>query len=145
MTDGVEKISLLIVEDDANIRYLLEAAALRAEVFGPVTTAPDGRAALDWLKQCDAPSLPEFIVTDLCMPRMTGIELVRELKADITLRSIPVGMITSSDVPNDRKDALVAGACSFVNKPHGLEALTKALLTLRASCGRSLARQHNAA
>src|SRR3954468_19339796 len=128
------KVPLMIVEDDANIRYLLSAAAERAEVYGPITTAPDGQAALELLRQLEPSALPEVIATDLSMPRMNGIELIRALKADPALRHIPVGVITSSDQPNDRNDAFAAGACAFIWKPHSLDALIKALLVIYESC-----------
>jgi CheY-like chemotaxis protein len=129
-----DKVSVMIVEDDANIRYLLEAAAERLGIFSKVTVAVDGLAALDTLRQANASEHPAFIATDLSMPRMNGIELIRALKADPLLRHIPIGVITSSDVPNDRSDAFAAGACSFLAKPHGLEALKQALLAMHDSC-----------
>lgn len=129
-----EKIGLLIVEDDANIRYLLEMAALHAGVFLPLAALDDGKTAIDWLQARDSQDLPDFILTDLSMPRMTGLELLRAVKADPKLRDIPVAIITSSNIPNDRDDAFAAGACGFVEKPHGLDALTKALLELRNGC-----------
>ena len=129
-----EKISLLIVEDDANIRYLLEMAALRSGEFDPIVTAEDGKAALDWLQLCEVSDFPALIATDLSMPRMTGLELVRALKSHPLLREIPVAVITSSDVPNDREDALAAGACAFVAKLHGPAAMLETLLGLRRGC-----------
>ncbi len=129
-----EKVSLMIVEDDVHIRYLLEAAAERAGIFGRVTSFPDGEAAIAALRQSAPADLPAFVSTDLSMPRMTGIDLVRAMKADPDLRQIPIGIITSSDLPNDREDALAAGACTFIAKPHGLDAMVKALLSMYESC-----------
>ena len=129
------KVSLLIVEDDTNIRYFLEAAALRAELFDPIRTATDGQAALEFLRASDGSDLPAMVITDLSMPRMTGLELLRALKNDARLRHMPVAVITSSDIPNDRELALKAGACSFVHKPFGIDALTRVLIEIRESCG----------
>lgn len=129
------KVSLLIVEDDANLRYLLETAARRAGLFEPVISAKDGQAALEILQASAGTELPAMIVTDLSMPRMTGLELLRALKSDLRTRSIPVAIITSSDLPNDRDLALEAGACSFVHKPYGLDALARALVAIRECCG----------
>lgn len=129
-----EIISLFIVEDDANIRYLLEVAAQRAGGFDPVRVAPDGQAAWEMLQQTDAPSLPDLIITDLSMPRLNGLDLVRRLKADAHLHSIPVAILTSSNQAHDREDALLAGACAFFPKPQGLEALRRVLAELRDTC-----------
>jgi CheY-like chemotaxis protein len=129
------KVRLLIVEDDANIRFLLETAAQRSDRFEAITATVDGQAALDLLRASDASSLPSLIVSDLSMPRMTGLELLRRVKSDRRMRTIPVAIITSSDAPKDRDLALGAGACSFVHKPCGVDALTRALVTIVDSCG----------
>lgn len=129
------KVSLLIVEDDANIRFLLQTAAQRSGRFEPIRSAGDGQSALDILQTGDASDLPALIVTDLSMPRMTGLELVRSVKNDARLRNIPIAVVTSSDIPNDRDMALSAGACSFVHKPYGVEALMRVLVEILDSCG----------
>ncbi len=108
------KVALLIVEDDPNIRFLLEAAAHRCGSFEPITSAADGQAALEQLQSADSSALPALIVTDLSMPRLTGLELVRAVKSDERTRNIPIAIITSSDAPQHRDLVLAAGACSFV-------------------------------
>ena len=128
------KVPLLIVEDDANVRVLLEAAAQRSQLFEPIMQAADGQAAFEMLHLLSTAELPGLIVSDLSMPRMSGLELLRSIKADERLRHINVGIITSSDVPNDRELAMAGGACSFVHKPHGLETLVRALISIHASC-----------
>ena len=128
------KVSLMIVEDDANVRFLLETAALRTDLFDPIASANDGQEALDKLRTSQTPELPGLIVSDLSMPRMTGLDLVRAVKADERMRAISVAIITSSDAPNDRAMALEAGVCSFVHKPYGLDALAQALTAIRDSC-----------
>lgn len=142
---GVERVSVLIVEDDANIRYLLETAAARAGGFEVVATLPDGQAALGWIKERAAHGLPDLVLTDLSMPRLTGLELLRALKADERFRHVPVAIITSSNVPNDRAESFAAGACDFIEKPHGLEALTKVFLGLRRIGSERCAPRHHAA
>ncbi len=128
------KVSLMIVEDDTNIRFLLDAAAQRSGLFDPIVALPDGQAAFEVLRNADPTHLPALIVTDLAMPRMTGLELLRAIKSDDRTKNIPVAIITSSDLPDDRDLALGAGACSFVSKPYGVEALTRALIGIRESC-----------
>lgn len=128
------KSSLLIADDDPQIRYLMETAAERSGRFGRVEMAPDGESALILLRQRDQADYPDLIVSDLCMPRMDGIALIRELKRDPNLRRIPIAIVTSSNIPNDREDALAAGACAFIEKPQGLDALARMLDSLRGCC-----------
>lgn len=131
---GRGKLSLLIADDDPQIRYLMEAAAGRCGSFGRVEMAADGESALDLLRKRDRADYPDLIVSDLSMPRMDGLELIRELKRDPNTRRIPIAIITSSNIPNDRADALAAGACAFIEKPQGLDALTRVLDSLRGCC-----------
>lgn len=130
--DPPHKVSLLIAEDDERLRALVEAAAQRAGVFAPIRVAADGEQALALAR--DAGERPELIVSDLSMPRMTGLDLIRALKSNDATRTIPVAVITSSDLPNDRENALAAGACAFLPKPLGFDALTQLLVSLRESC-----------
>ena len=124
----------MIVEDDANIRYLLETAATRTGVFEPVVGFANGHDAWEALRASEPASLPALIVSDLSMPRMSGMELLRAAKSEPALRAIPFAIITSSHVPRDRDAALAEGACAFIVKPYGLDALGKALLELRNAC-----------
>lgn len=119
------KLPLLIVEDDANLRYLMQAAAERTDLFGPIHTCEDGLAALEFLQTRTVDEKPGLVASDLSMPRMTGLELLRAIKGDPALRTIPVAIITSSDLPNDREEAYAAGASAFIAKPFGLEALAR--------------------
>lgn len=129
------KVALMIVEDDANIRFLLETAAHRSGLFDPVLSADNGQSAWDALTAADSAQLPDLIVSDLKMPHMTGLELARAVKHDERMRNIPFAIITSSDTSNDRDHALAAGVCSFMSKPFGIDALMRALVGIRDSCG----------
>lgn len=140
-----EKISILIVDDDTNIRYLLETATTRDGGFEIVAALEDGAVALEWLNRQETEELPDFVLTDLSMPRLTGLDLVKAMKANERLRQIPVAIITSSNIPNDREDAYAAGVCEFIQKPHGLDALTKVMAGLRTKCAELTAKRHHAA
>lgn len=133
------KPSLLIVDDDKHMRELLAAAADRSGEFSDVTSAPNGRVALEVVQRyCRrrADGQPEFFVlSDLSMPEMDGIELLRELKQSAATRGVPVAIMTSSNRPNDRQDATAAGCCAFFYKPARLDALTDLVRSLPRICG----------
>jgi CheY-like chemotaxis protein len=128
------KVSLLIAEDDPHIRYLMVAAAERTGCFAPIGSFADGESAWEAMRSSAPHDLPEFVVSDLSMPRMSGLDLIRAMKREERTRGIPIAIVTSSDQPSDRDDALTAGAAAFEQKPQGLEALTQLLATLRHSC-----------
>lgn len=106
---------LLIVDDDSRIRELAEHVASRSGFFRSVTTAANGRDALQKLFGGDA--LPEVILTDLSMPEIDGFELVQTLKNLPMTRHIPVCMFSSSGVLYDQQHALDVGCAAFFPKP----------------------------
>ncbi len=112
----------------------MEIAAGRAGGFSRIELAPDGQVALDLVRSRSYADYPDLLISDLAMPRLDGLNLIRALKRDPQTRRIPIAIVTSSDIPNDRRDALAAGAYAFIEKPQGLEALTHVLETLRDSC-----------
>ena len=129
--------SLLIVEDDDRLRSLVEEAARRAAVFHSIIAVADGQYALDFIssKIRRPEPLPDFVLTDLSMPRVDGLRLLRELKARPETRDVPVAVMTSSDLPNDREDATAAGCCAFFHKPHRLDDIVLLIASLPQICG----------
>lgn len=115
---------LLFVEDDAE-DVQLTLMGFRLQGFEPrVVVAKDGKEALELLlAACEASRpLPAAILTDIKMPRMDGLELLRQVKGDPRLREIPVAILTSSDHEADRKEALSHGAGLYLMKPSSLDA-----------------------
>ena len=115
---------VLVAEDEPDIRELI-AEGLTAEGYR-VLQAADGREAL----ALAARERPSLIVTDLMMPVMSGVELLRALRADRALSSIPVIVASASD------DVSV-DASAFVMKPFSLETLLAALQSAGSSCSRA--------
>lgn len=83
--------SILLVEDDTGIRDSI-AECLESEGYD-VAPFANGKEALRWLRTA-AP--PDLIVVDLVMPVMNGAELIDELRGDVTLRDIPVVLMTAA-------------------------------------------------
>ena len=109
---------ILVVEDNAtNARLagsMLEAAGYR------VATAADGEAGL---RQCLALH-PAVVVTDLQMPGMDGLTLLRHLKANTETRDIPVIVLTAHVMHEHRDQAFLAGCASFISKPVRYQSFT---------------------
>jgi two-component system, cell cycle response regulator DivK len=126
MWDGVDSnMRILLVEDAPFLRYAF-GRLLRMHGF-EVMEANDGREALE----CVPAFHPEMVVTDLRMPVMDGVELIRRLRADPETADLPVLAIAAdaSDQTEDR--ARAAGAVDFIPKPVDLPVL---LDRLRAFC-----------
>lgn len=125
--------NLLFVEDDAeDVQLTLMGFGLQK--FEPqVVVAKDGKEALEHLlAACAAASpLPAAILTDIKMPRMDGLELLRQIRSDLRLREIPVAILTSSDHEADRNEALRLGAALYLMKPSSLDAYAGIVPRLR--------------
>ena len=103
--------TVLVVEDDPTILTLLE---VNFEMEGfVVLTAEDGEQGLAVAKE----SKPDVIVSDVMMPKMSGLELVQALKADKALSKIPIVLLSAKAQGTDVRSGLEAGADDYVTKP----------------------------
>lgn len=112
---------VLVVEDDASLRRLLELR-LGAEGY-TVRLAEDGCAGLDVLRTWR----PDVVVSDVMMPRMSGLSLCRAVRADGELRDLPVILLTARQFDSDVQEVLDLGGVTFMNKPFDARALLRAL------------------
>jgi two-component system, cell cycle response regulator DivK len=114
---------VLVVEDNA-LNLKLFCDLLRAHAFAPEPLS-DGRDAL-----ARAQALrPDLIIMDIQLPHISGIALIEALKADATLRQIPVMAVTAYAAKGDEERIRAAGAEAYVAKPI---ALIKFIETVRA-------------
>jgi two-component system phosphate regulon response regulator PhoB len=103
--------TVLVVEDDPTILQLLE---VNFEMEGfIVLRAEDGEQGLTAARE----SRPDVIVTDVMMPKMSGLELVRALKASSATKAIPVILLSAKAQGADVRTGLEAGADDYVTKP----------------------------
>lgn len=127
---------ILIVEDN-DIDYRQTLRAFReSHLANPVYRCEDGDEALDFLfhrgsysDPATAPR-PSIILLDLRLPGTDGREVLRQIKNDAELRTIPVIVLTTSDAPVDIEACYQAGANSYVKKPVGFENYLQAVKSL---------------
>ncbi|NOY92502.1 MAG: response regulator [Deltaproteobacteria bacterium] len=102
---------ILIAEDDADLARMLK---MLLKSMGDVRTAEDG---MDAYGQMRGGFLPDLLITDVMMPRMDGISLVRRMKQDKDLARIPVLILTAKHQPRDVIAGINAGAKHYLTKP----------------------------
>jgi two-component system response regulator len=116
----MRSLRVLLVEDDEDHVFLVRRA-LRdlAQVAVTVEVAGNGEQALEALGRArfDPGSLPHLVLLDLRIPRVDGLEVLRRIRADVALQTLPVVVLTSSERDDDREGALRLGATWFVCKP----------------------------
>jgi CheY-like chemotaxis protein len=125
---------ILIAEDDLGDRLLLEHAFRAAASAADLRFTANGEEFLAYLRRqppWEKAERPDLILLDLNMPRMDGREVLREVKRDPELVSVPVVVLTNSTAPEDIAVAYDNGANAYVPKPHSLEELTA---IIRALC-----------
>jgi len=121
--------TVLIVDDNEQNVELLQAylEPLKCRVL----TAFDGVQAMNIMEQ-QAGHLPDLILLDVMMPRMSGFEVCRKLKDDPRTRSVPIMMVTALNELGDIERGVESGTDDFVSKPvNKLELLTRVKSLLR--------------
>jgi len=113
---------VLLAEDDAHLVHLLLRAVPPLDPAVKIDHVIDGADALDYLHcqgkfQDRLPINPRLALLDLAMPKIDGMELLRQIKQNETLRTIPVVMLTSSRNEKDIMKCYQAGANAYVVKP----------------------------
>ncbi len=113
---------VLVVEDDEDDQLLLSFVARQGSQPCELVFARDGESALDVLNSLKFS--PDFIITDLNMPRMDGMELLREIKASPQWHAIPVVMLSTTENQQTIHTAYSSGISSFICKPPTIEELS---------------------
>ncbi len=112
---------ILIVDDSPKDVELTIAALREKNLANEVIVAEDGEEALDYLykrgKFADEKGTPAVILLDIKMPKMNGIEVLREIRSNPKFKLIPVIMVTSSHEEKDLVESYKLGANSYVVKP----------------------------
>ncbi|MER5966360.1 response regulator [Streptomyces sp. NPDC002057] len=129
-TAPAQPFDVLLVEDDVADAMLIEEA-LSERGTRNLVQVTDGVAALEHLR---APGTrrPDLIVLDLNMPRMNGRDLLKVLKTDEDLQTIPVVVLTTSSAPDDVTGAYSSHANAYVTKPVNLEEFEQAVQSIDA-------------
>lgn len=109
---GIESTRFLVVDDFSTMRRIVRNL-LKELGFVNVQEAEDGVEALSKLRSVEF----DFVVSDWNMPNMTGIELLRAIRADDKLKHLPVLMVTAEAKRENIIEAAQAGASGYVVKP----------------------------
>jgi CheY-like chemotaxis protein len=132
----VKQVRVLVAEDNED-HLFLTVRALR-EVDGvhlEIETVRDGEQALDFIhrrKQYAKKSLPHLVLLDIKMPKVDGLQVLRELKSTPELRAIPAVVLSSSERPEDIDETYRLGGNSYVTKPSNVTGLRDGLRRLGA-------------
>lgn len=123
-------LNILLVDDDEVDVMTVKRAFSRANITNKLYVATDGIEALSLLRSDGIPPARRVVLLDLNMPRMSGIELLRELRADPTLHAITVVVLTTSNEDRDRVEAYQLNVAGYLLKPVTFHAFAEVMSTL---------------
>ena len=126
---------ILYAEDDARDVELTLAALAEHHLANEVVVVNDGTEALDYLRRrgkfaARPDGNPSAVLLDIKMPKMDGLEVLRQIKADGDLREIPVVMLTSSREERDLVESYRLGVNAYVVKPVAFQEFIDAVKNL---------------
>lgn len=134
MTDEV--VEILLVEDNPNDEELTLHAFRKYHLTNRLQVVRDGEEALDFIfargqfANRNVQNGPKVILLDIKLPKVDGLEVLRQVKADERTRKIPVVLLTSSREERDILAGYSNGANSYIVKPVDFEQFTEAVRTL---------------
>ena len=119
---------ILLVEDDPDHELLAVRALKKHNIANRIVTARDGAEALDLLFNADGPlrTLPQLVLLDLKLPKVDGLEVLRQIRGHERTRMLPVVILTSSDEQRDIVESYRLGVNSYIRKPVDFAAFTEA-------------------
>ncbi|MBD3362533.1 response regulator [Candidatus Dojkabacteria bacterium] len=119
----MENIEILLVEDDANDAELALLTLRRNNILNKIHLVTDGQEALDFL-HCQGKysnrtdeNKPQLILLDLKLPKINGLEVLKNIRENDNTKNIPVAIFTSSELDKDMIDGYKLGANSYIQKP----------------------------
>lgn len=127
-----------MADDDPDDRALAREAMVASRLRNPLYFVENGEELLDFLKRrgkysaAGTAQRPGLILLDLNMPRMDGREALRTIKADESLRTIPIVILTTSSADEDVFRSYSLGANSFITKPVTFNRLVEVVRALGA-------------
>ena len=114
---------ILLVEDNPNDEMFVLRAFKKNNVANRVIVARDGQEALDYLFKCGS-EIPAIILLDLKLPKVSGLEVLKRLRADKRTNFIPVIILTSSIQDSDLRASYGLGGNSYILKSMDLDRFT---------------------
>ena len=112
MSGGILAVDVLIAEDEPSILESLDFILRRAG--WTISAVTDGEAALEAVRRLK----PRVLVLDVMLPKRSGFEVLKQIRADVETHALPVLILTAKGQQQDRRIAEEFGADEFVTKPY---------------------------
>jgi two-component system, response regulator len=128
---------VLLVEDNPDDVVLTEIAFKKAQVTNQLVVATNGRQALHYLfspANGEGKDKPGLILLDLKLPIVSGLDVLKEIKANQDTSQIPVIVLTSSSEEKDQTESYRLGACDYIRKPTSISKFIEIVKDIKVKC-----------
>ena len=125
-----KQLNILCVDDDTVDVMNVQRAFQKANIANPLFIAGDGLEALEMLRGESIPKQNRLVLLDLNMPRMNGIEFLRELRQDPVLKGTCVVVLTTSNDTRDKVEAYNLNVAGYLTKPVTFANFVEVMATL---------------
>jgi two-component system, response regulator len=129
METAMENGLILLVEDNPDDEKLTLRSLKKNNIANPVTVAHDGQEAVDYLFN-SGNKRPALVLLDLKLPKISGLDVLKRMRADAQLKLVPVVILTSSKEDSDLIAGYNFGCNSYIRKPVSFEQFNDAIRTL---------------
>lgn len=131
-----QAITILHVEDDQVDKMVIERVIKKLKLTNTLLHASNGEEALDVLRGTNGKekleSLPQVVLLDINMPKMNGLEFLKELRNDPEFKSISVFVMTTSNDDNDKIEAYKMNVAGYILKPLSFEKFVNSITILNS-------------
>lgn len=133
---SITDVDILLVEDNHDEAELTIRSLRKIDSHSKLIHIDDGAEALDFIfarnkySGRNAGQSPKMILLDLKLPKVNGLEILKQVKANASTKKTPVVLLTSSREERDIEDGYESGANSYVVKPNNFDSYTKAISEL---------------
>ncbi len=139
MEEQIKPVDILLVDDNDDDILIVKMVFKKARVVNKLCVAKGGQDALDFLYHQgkyaeEKPSAPGLILLDISMPKITGFDIIKKLKADPNLKKIPIIMLTASSDEEDIANSYESGAFSYITKPLTFDGFVKVIERFKIHC-----------
>lgn len=125
---SVTPIKILLVEDNPGDIELTRVGFEEARISNSLTVISDGAEAMAFFQQGE--NLPDIVLLDINLPKVDGVEILKQIRSNSSSKDISVIMMTSSGAEDDIKNSLDGKANSYITKPVNFNKFYKVLITL---------------
>jgi len=126
MNGNDNQIRIILVDDDKEDCLIFEEAIKGLNMRTNLSFFHDGIQILEYLNQPES-ELPDILFLDINMPLMSGIECLKELRANDRFSKLPIAIYSTSSSESDIEETFVSGANVYINKPSSFDKLQKVL------------------